>query len=574
MNLRWRLYTAVGLLIVLTLTAAAKLVEIQVVDHRRWVDAAQRIQVREVVQSHPRGRIYDRNGLLLAFDVRAISIALDHYHMTKPELLERLLEKHLAVSEERAEGLIYREGYFTWVARKVDPEVADALRAEAEEEDIRGLLYIPEWKRVYPQGKLASNVIGFAGLDNRGLEGVELALDEALRGQREQRRVIRGADGTILSEKVLKPGASGSDLYLTLDARIQHLAERVIADGVRRYRAEGGLALIMDPRTGEVLAMAQDRRYDLNRFEQSSPEERRNLAVSHTFEPGSTFKPFAMLAALDGGAVRRDERISGDQPVVIAGHAFHNAEHISYGPITPTEIIARSVNTGMIRVAQRLGEKDLYQFLEHFRFGEDTGSRLPGEAPGSLPPLDQWSKLTIGSVPIGQEISVTGLQLARAYAAIANGGSLLRPAILRRIDEPSDGEDPGSGLRAGTSDRPLDGPRTRIASRSGIAAITEMMEQVVHSENGTGIRARVDGFRIAGKSGTGQKAVPGQGYVPGKYTSVFTGFFPASEPEYLILVVLDEVGTRSYYGGQTAAPLFQTIAEGIIDGRNLVPGAR
>jgi cell division protein FtsI (penicillin-binding protein 3)/stage V sporulation protein D (sporulation-specific penicillin-binding protein) len=558
MSVRVRLSLAVGLLAVLLVTVAAKLVEIQIVEHPRWLAAAERIQVRERVQSYPRGRIYDRSGLLLAFDVRAVSIALDNLHMAKPELLEELLQRYLGISPERARELVYRPKYFTWLARKVEPDLAKALKAEAEELGVRGLLFFNEWKRVYPQEGLASNLIGFAGLDNQGLEGLELEFDEWLRGREERREVVRGADGTVLDERVLDTGAPGLDLHLTLDARIQRIAERAIQKGVRDLRAKGGFAIVIDPRTGEVLAIAQDKTYDLNEFSRSTPDERKNLAVVQPFEPGSTFKPFAMLAALDAGAVRPDEAISGDDPVVIAGHALHNAEYIDYGPVTPVEIIQKSINTGMIRVAQRLGEESLYAFLKRLHIGEETGIELPGEVPGYLPPLERWSKLEIGAIPIGQGVAVTGVQLASRYAAIANGGRLRPPRIVAYTDPPE------PTLESSRSNAP-----ERIASAGTVQTLTQMMVRVV--EEGTGVRARIEGFQIAGKSGTGQKAIPGRGYVKGKYTSLFAGFFPASDPQYVILVVLDEVGTRTFYGGITAAPIFKEIAEGIIELRHLTP---
>jgi cell division protein FtsI/penicillin-binding protein 2 len=558
---------AIGLLGALFLTVAAKLVEVQLVEHERWQAAAERIHVREQVQAFPRGRIYDRDGLLLAFDVPAVSVALDNFHMTKPELLEGLLQRYLGLSAERARELIYRPKYFTWLARKVDPETAEGLKREAEELGVRGLLFLPEWKRVYPQGSLASNVLGFAGLDNQGLEGIELAFDEILQGKPERRELVLGADGTILDERVLEPGRRGSDLYLTLDARIQRVAERAIQQGVRRTRAKGGFAVVLDPRTGEVLSLAQDKTYDLNAFERSAPEERKNLAVAQPFEPGSTFKPFAMLAALEAGVVHLNEKISGDSPVVIAGHPFRNAEHIDYGPVTPTEIIQHSINTGMIRVALRLGEERLHAFLERLGFGKETGIELPGEVPGWLPPLERWSKLEIGAIPIGQGIATTGVQLASRYAAIANGGRLVRPRVVARV-EPFPAS---TALSARGEILKLDvDPESRpIASLQNIRALTQMMIQVV--EDGTGVRAKIPGFSIAGKSGTGQKAIPGRGYVKGKYTSLFAGFFPADDPQYVILVVLDEPGTREFYGGLVAAPIFKEIAEGIIELEHVLP---
>jgi cell division protein FtsI/penicillin-binding protein 2 len=563
MREKLRLLPAIGLLIALFVTAAAKLVEIQILEHERWRQEAEKIHVRQLTQSHPRGRIYDRNGLLLAFDVKATSIALDNYHMTKPELLQRLLERHLGLSAEQAEKLIYRPSYFTWIARKVDPNIAGEIKREAASLGIRGLILIPEWKRVYPQGELASNVIGFAGLDNQGLEGVELAFDELLRGTPRRSEVVLGADGTRLEERIVEPGSPGADIHLTIDAHIQLIAERAIREGVQRSRAKGGFAAVLDPKTGEILALAQDKTYDLNEFERSSPKERLNLAVAYAFEPGSAFKPFAMLAALEAGVVGLNERINGDQPVIIAGHRFHNAEQISYGPVTPQEIIAKSINTGMIRIALRLGEERLYTFLKGLGFGEETGMGLPGEVGGLLRPLEEWSKLEIGAIPIGQGISVTGIQLASRYAALANGGSILKPKIIYKVDPPADRDlEPGLSGESGVT-----GP---IASRANLEALREMMVRVV-SEEGTGILARIEGFEVAGKSGTGQKALPGLGYVKGKYTSVFVGFFPAYKPQYLILVVLDEVGTRYFYGGQTAAPIFKEIVEGIIALKRLKP---
>ena len=559
---RVRLGISAILLVGLFLAAAVKAIQVQLVEHPRWAEAAERIQTRELVQAHPRGRIYDRNGLLLALDVKAVSVALDNLNMTKPELLEGLLVKHLGLSREEARERVYRPKYFTWLARKLDPEAAERLREEAEALGVQGLLFLPEWKRVYPQGALASNVIGFAGLDNRGLEGLELALDAVLRGKEERREVVRGADGTLLELRVIEEGRPGADLHLSLDARVQLLAERVIQRGVARYRAKGGFAVVMDPKTGEILALAQDKTYDLNAFARSTPAERKNLGVVQPFEPGSTFKPFAMLAALEAGVISVRERVSGDSPVVIAGHPFRNAEHRDYGPVTPAEVIQKSINTGMIRIAQRLGEERLYAFLRRLRVGEETGVELPGEVPGVLRPVEAWSALEIGAIPIGQGVSVTGVQLAAQYAALANGGRLLAPSIVRAI------ELPGGELRGRSPEE-----RGRVASSANVRKLVEMLRLVVQQDGGTGVYANVEGFDVAGKSGTGQKAIPGRGYVKGKYTSLFAGFFPASDPQYVILVVLDEVGTRAYYGGLTAAPLFREIVEGIVAVERLKPGA-
>lgn len=559
MTVKWRLYAVMGGLSVFLLTSTVRLVDLQVLEHAHWRERAEQVQVRQLIQTQPRGSIVDRHGRRLAFDVRATSIALDNVHMTKPELLEDLIEKHLGLSEREAEDRIYRPSYFTWVARKVDPETAEALRADADAQDVNGLLFMDEWRRAYPQGALASNVIGFAGVDNEGLEGIELAYDERLSGQPEERETVRGADGTVLEERVVQNGVPGEDVRLTLDARIQKVAEAAIGRGVQEHRAKGGFAIVSDPQTGELLAVAQDETYDLNDFQNSSPEARKNLAIAQPFEPGSTFKPFAMLAALEAGSVDVGDEINGDSPVTVAGHAINNAEYRSYGTISPSQVIEMSVNTGIVRIAQELGRERLHAYLDGLQFGKETNLSLPGEVTGTLRPLEQWSRLSIGTIPIGQGISVTGLQLARAYGAVANGG-LLQPLRLLR-SEPSGGS---------SFDTPETGA-VRVSSRANVSRLTDMMEQAVHGDSGTGVYARVNGFRIAGKSGTGQKAVPGQGYVDGRYTSLFAGFFPAENPRYLILVVLDEVQAQQYYGGLTAAPIFREIAEGVVDYAHLEP---
>ena len=554
MSVKWRLYAVMGGIMVFLLTSTVKLADLQLLEHPHWRERAEQIQVRQVTQTQPRGSIVDRNGRPLAFDVRATSIVLDNYRMTKPELLEDLLVQYLGLSEGEAEDRIYRPSYFTWIARKVATDTADALQADAEAQEVNGLLFLPEWKRAYPQGSLASNVIGFAGVDNKGLEGIELAYDDVLSGQRRERAIVRGADGTVLDERIVQPGQPGQDLKLTLDAHIQRIAESAIQDGVRDYRAKGGFAIVVSPQTNELLAIAQDKTYDLNEFQRSSPEARKNLAAVQPFEPGSTFKPFAMLAALQAGTVQPNDPIDGDTPVTIAGHAINNAEYRGYGTISPSEVLEMSVNTGIVRIAQDLGQAGLYTFLDDMRFGEETNLSLPGEVSGTLRPLEDWSKLAIGTMPIGQGISVTGLQLARAYSAIANGG-LLKPLKLVQ----------------GHSGASTDTPARRIADRSVVDELTAMMEEVVHGDRGTGVYAKLNRFRVAGKSGTGQKAVPGQGYVDGKYTSLFAGFFPADDPQYLVLVVYDEIRQQQYYGGQTAAPTFKRIAQGILDKTHLRP---
>lgn len=561
--MRRRLLIAAGFIALLFLTVAAKLFDVQVIEHPLWLARAEALQ-REIVQSERRGRIYDRHGLLLATDVPAVSIALDSLHMTKPEELKRILQQQLGLLPQALDALIYRHSYFTWIARQLDWQKAQALKQAVDKAGAAGLIFVDGWKRVYPQGSLASNVIGFTGIDEQGLEGIERSFDELLRGEQQRAQITSGARGIQVERRVLQRGNPGFDLTLTLDARIQLMAEQAIQRGVSQYRAQAGMALVIDPKTGEVLAMAQDKTYDLNDYERSSALERKNLAVTAPFEPGSAFKPFVALAALEAGAVRLDEEFDGNDPIIIAHHAFHNSEQRNWGLVTLSDIITQSVNTGMIQVAQRLGAERLATFLGLLGFGRATGVGLPGEVPGTLRPVEAWKSMDVGAVAIGQSVSVTGLQLASRFAALANSGLLRAPRLVEAIRESPLRSTSGRTVPLLTKPEPV-----QIASPANVRALTTMMERVV--QEGTGIRAKIAGFAIAAKSGTGQKAEPGKGYLRGKYTALFAGFFPADDPQYLILVVLDEPQGKYYYGGDTAAPVFKEMAEGIIALTHLQP---
>ncbi|MCR4404017.1 MAG: penicillin-binding protein 2 [Candidatus Acetothermia bacterium] len=553
-----RLKLALALLFLLLAATGGRLFQLQVLQHGFWVAQAQRIQERELVEPYPRGRIYDRNGLLLASDLQSYSFAIDPQHLEKAEALKSILKRNLGLSDSFLRDAFAQESYFVWIKRKVDPATAERVEKEAREAQVKGLIIIPEWRRVYPQGELASSLLGFAGLDNQGLEGLELGFDELLRGTPGRLRLLRSGDGEIIAERVREAGRPGADLVLTIDARVQHLAEEKISWGVAEYQAKNGFIAVMDPETGELLALAQARRYDPNDFAHSTPEERLNYAISWPFEPGSVMKVFVALAALEYGVITTDERVSGNEPVIVGGHRFRNAPNHSYGPVTLKDIISRSINTGMIRVSLRLEEEQLYDFLRRLGFGQEAGLGLPGEVGGSLRPVSQWSAPDRAAIAIGQAISVTGIQLLAAGAALANGGIFLKPQLIKEIRR-SDGK----------VERLKPEIARQVAGSWSIAALKGMMVEVV--ESGTGMAARIKGFSIAAKSGTAQKALPGEGYVEGKYVSSFLGFFPAERPQFAILVVLDEVGVEPYWGGQTAGTVFRKLAERLIDLMNLTP---
>lgn len=535
-----------------------KLVEIQIIEHGHWRVLADRIQERKVTRELKRGEIYDRNGIPLAMNTKAVSIALDNYRMTKPAIIKSILKKKLGIKEGDLDKKIYRKSYFTWIARKVDRDLAKEIKEMTDQKGAQGLIFRNVWKRVYPQEKLASNVIGFSGLDNKGLEGVELAMEQTLRGEQDVLLLITDVYGNPVQEKLLEQGAPGKDIYLTLDAKLQHIAESMIDWGVKKYQAKQGFIIVMDPQNGEILAMAQNLRYNLNAFSTSEAKQRNNLAVTYPFEPGSSFKIFAGLAALKYNAVSQKDWFNGNQPLRIAGHSVHNANYKSYGAVRLEDIIKHSINTGMIRVAQKLGAQNLYRFLQDAGFGQKTHVELPGEVRGTLRQVSEWSKLAIGAIPIGQSVAVTGIQLISAVAAIANGGKLLKPTIVKQIkgeDESTQAENPQKGKR--------------IASREKVKIMKKMMRKVV--TEGTGKPADIKGFEVCAKTGTAQKSRPGEGYIKGKYISLFVGFTPQDNPRYVALVLLDEVGTKPFWGGYTSGVIFKKMMEKIIQIKKLKP---
>jgi len=539
-----------AVLAVCALAVCGRLVQLQIVQHASWRAAASSSQERTFELMPRRGSILDRNGTLLAFDVKATAIAADGFNMTKPLALADILVEELGMARAEVNDVLYRASYFTWIDRGVDLETAQRIQHRAAEAGAYGLIFIDTWKRRYPQGSLASNLIGFVGLDGAGLEGLELAYDESLRGTPTEVHVLQGADGRTYETEVVTEGEEGRDLVLSLDASLQFACEEEIAAGVDEYRASAGMAIVLDPLTGEVLAMAQDRTYDLNRFWSSVPADRRNLAVTYMFEPGSVFKVFAGVSALQAGVVDVADEFDGDDGYVVSGHTIHNADNWDFGRVTFADVIKDSINTGMVQVALGLGEDRLHETLLACGFGQLTGIELPGEVDGILRSPDRWTPLDLASSSIGQSIAVTGIQLACGVAAVANGGDRINPRIV------------------------LETASTRAAealSAADTATMRRLMVSVV--ESGTGVLAAVDGFAVAGKTGTAQKAEPGRGYVDGKYTTLFAGFFPAEAPEVVILVMLDEPRVAHAGGGSTAAPIFARIAERLVLYAQMVPTA-
>lgn len=529
-----------------------RLVDVQILGHKSWLSRARAVQQQQVTVKPRRGEIFDRNGQPLALTVKSYSIAIDSFDMTKPEILVDILSTHLKRSPSEIESLVYRQSYFTWIDREVNYDTAQRIKQLARDAGAQGLIFFDSWQRVYPRNELAGNILGFTGVDGQGLAGIEYSMNERLKGEPTLKTLTFGADRTPYREQIITEGAPGHNVHLTIDSTIQHIAETEINGGVNRFKANQGWVIVMEPDTGEVLALAQSRQFNPNDYQSYSPKQWKSTPISHTFEPGSILKVFTGLAALEYGAAGPDTVVNGNSPITVAGHRINNAQYRDWGQVTFSQVIQHSINTGMIRIAQKLGERQLYLYLDRLGFGHKTGIQLPGEEAGALRHVSTWSDLAIGAIPIGQSISVTGIQLVSKMAAIANGGNLVPPKIIEKITDSK-----GHVLQTVVTNSV-----GRIASRQTIAQMKTMLREVV--TDGTATRAAIPGHDVCGKTGTAQKAGPKGGYMPGKYVSTFSGFFPQDDPRYVILVVLDEVGTEPVWGGATAGVIFKRIGEKII----------
>lgn len=495
--------------------------------------------VREFETPARRGTIFDRAGNELAVGEETRTIIATPYMIEDPAQVSRTLAPLLNTDEKELLALLAdRQSGFVYLARKVDRQIARQI----EDMKIAGLGFITEEKRRYPQNSLAAQVVGYAGTDNNGLAGMELQLDEVLAGTGGQQTVITDAGGNQIEMLSLEEGIRGTDVWLTLDQSIQFETERVLSETVSKWSARGGAAIVMDPRTGEVYAMANVPTFDANAFDRTSEEQRRNRAVTDNYEPGSVFKAVTAAAGLEEGAVTPGQTLHLEPTLELGGRTIKDA--VDRGPVDWDlgEILVHSSNVGAVTVGMRTGDEKLDAWLAAFGFGAPTGIAFPGEAEGIMLPVDQWSGSTIGNVPIGQGISVTAMQMIGAYATIANGGVAMTPQLVSRI---------------GAEEVPPPEGR-RIIQEQTAAQLTTYLTQVVDQDGAP--LARIDGYSVAGKTGTAQKPMPdGSGYSDENYIASFIGYLPAGDPQLVVLVMVDE--PHPFGGGSTvAAPAFQKIA--------------
>jgi cell division protein FtsI/penicillin-binding protein 2 len=496
-------------------------------------------QQREVIVTPGRrGTLYDRNGLPLALGEQATTVYADPTQIRDPRRVAAEAERALGVDAEAIyPQLTDRSRSFVYLQRKADPAKASRL----ERRRLPGVGFYAEERRRYPLGSVGAQVLGFAGQDNTGLAGLELSLDKTLRGRPGKETVIRDPFGRVvdvLSETAERPGR---DVFLTLDHQIQSNAEDVLQRTVRRWGAKAASAIVLDPRTGDVLAMATAPGFDANRFPEASADLQRNRTVSDTYEPGSTFKLMPVAGALSDGLVSPWSSFVLPPSIQVADRVIHEHDPRPTTRMTVAQIVSQSSNVGAITLAEQLGPERLAHWIDRFGFGNATGLDFPGESPGIVLPLRKWSGSTIGNLPIGHGIAVTPAQMASAYASVANGGVAVQPHLVDHV--------------AGEGRRPA--ARRRVVSSRVASQLATMLTDVV--DEGTGVEAAIPGYRVAGKTGTAAKPLPdGSGYSTSRYVASFVGFVPATRPRLVILVTVDEPTT--IWGGVVAAPAFHEIA--------------
>jgi cell division protein FtsI (penicillin-binding protein 3) len=496
-------------------------------------------QHRETIQIPAgRGTIFDRSGEPLAIGEQATTVYADPRQIQDPRRVAIAAAKALGLDANELYGsLADRKRHFVYVQRKADPAKASAL----ERQGLKGLGFYAEELRTYPQRSVAAHVLGFAGIDNKGLEGLERSLDGALAGKPGSETIVKDPLGRPIDVISTRPEQQGKDVFLTLDHRLQAQAERVLRDTVRGSRARAGTAIVLDPHTGAVLAMATAPSFDLNRFGKTSAARRRNRAVTDTYEPGSTFKLVTVSAALSEGLVTPSTAFTLATSIRVADRIIHEHAPRATQRMTVAQILSQSSNVGTITLAQLLGQDRLIDWIGRYGFGKPTGLDYPGESSGILPAT--WWGSTIGNVPIGQGIAVTPIQMASAYAALANGGVLHQPYLVDKIG----------------GKRPRRAPSRRIVSEVVSAQVMTMLRDVVSAEGGTGAAAAIPGYTVAGKTGTAAKPERG-GYSSSRYVASFVGVVPAKKPRLVVLVSIDEPKT-AIWGGVVAAPAFSKIAQ-------------
>lgn len=536
-----RLFLVKIVLLIFFLIVIFRLALIMFVEHEVYLSKARSQQIKKEEIFAKRGNIYDRKGRQLAISLEKDSIFVDPSEAENESL--QILANYINFDNERI-NTSDKNRRFVWVARKVDYSLAEKIKALK----LTGVGFVPEGARFYPNGYLASHIIGFVNMDDIGVEGVEKYYDNYLKAQKTSKIVLRDAAGKKLSDGNLWE-VKGNDIILTIDEGLQYIVEKHLEEAMKKWNASSAVAIMMDPFTGEIFAMANRPTYNPNNLNSvKNIAHMRNRAITDIYEPGSVFKIVTAAAALEENIVNSSSKFDCSPGYIDIGGKRIKDVH-RYGVLTFEEIIQKSSNVGTIKIAMKLGREKLYQYIKKFGFGEKTGIDLPGEVSGYVKSPQKWSGTSIGAIPIGQEVAVTALQVLRAYSAIANGGFLVNPYVVSEIRDPD-----GKILYRAVI------KRKRIISEKTAQIMKNILKKVTE-EGGTATQAKLDGNEVAGKTGTAQKYDLTRGkYSKDKFVASFVGFIIAQNSSIaLIVVVHDPKG--AHFGGVVAAPIFKAISE-------------
>ncbi len=524
---------------------------IQIKENKKYKNLAQKEHIYTLSIGTERGIIYDKDRNPLAVNIKLPSIYAIPGKIENPEKVAQILSKILDLNYKDTLKKLKKKAYFVWIKRKVPLNIWTKL----ERKKLTGIDYIEEYKRTYPHGRVGANLIGFVGIDNQGLYGAELEFDRYLRGKEGLIMGVRGPSGHPLpvDQRIIEKPLPGYDILLTIDEVIQGIADEELEKICKKKGAKGGIVIVMNPFTFEILAMSSYPSFDPNNYAAYPKEVWQNKAISYVFEPGSIFKVATLAALLDAHKVSLSEKFNCKGYIEYNGHKFRDIH--THGVVGLKDVVKYSCNVGFIKMGTRFKNEEFYNYLIKFGFGQKTGISLPGEESGMLRPPEKWSKISIASLSIGQEIGVTAIQMISFLSAVANGGNLLRPIILREV------RDKGRKVRKYIRSK----LKRKLFDKTIAKRISELLKGVTE-KGGTGVLAAIPGFTVYGKTGTAQKAKKGGGgYAKGKYVSSFMGYVADKNerPLFAMIVVVDEP-QGDYYGGLVAAPTFKRIAERIL----------
>ncbi|PLX98550.1 MAG: penicillin-binding protein [Desulfuromonas sp.] len=546
-----------GVFVMAFVLMAGRAFQLQVVQGDAFKERAERQHQRVVPLSPQRGTIYDRNGEAMAVSIEVDSIYVNPRKVDDAPGTAKALAVALDLPLDKIRSKLNSRNSFQWLKRRVTPREGDAVRELA----LPGVQTVKEHRRFYPNSGIGAQMVGFTGLDPEGLEGLELEYDTLLLGQ--GGFLVTGRDalgrGMGAGDDNVREGVKGNSLHLTLDRNLQYLVEKELAAGVKAANARAGMAVLIEPHSGQVLAMASQPDYNPNAISEYRPSQWRNRAICDTYEPGSTFKLFLMAAALEEGVVKPQDKIYCENGRFrVGGRYIH--DHKKYGQLSVEEVLKYSSNIGVAKISKKLERERFYSYIRDFGFGDTLGVDLPGEVGGTVHPPSRWFEVDLAAISFGQGVTVTTLQMANAVASIANGGYLMQPYVVDKVLA-SDG-------RIVAQHRPQ--LLRQVISEETSDTLREMMANVV-DEGGTGTRGRVPGFRVGGKTGTAQKVDPVTGgYSVDKRVASFVGFVPVDDPKLVLAVTIDEPqGVQ--YGGVVAAPVFSRIAAQALIDMNVAP---